>query len=325
MSKKVLILCLVCVLLVSVFASCTSASKDNKTMLDDMANWMSYISNEAYITKIAMPGSHDAISYGTNIASAKTQGEDLTAQLESGCRYFDLRFATNSAENNELYGVHAIVMTNVKAIDALTQCRDFIQNHPSEFLILDLSQFRSNDTNCIEKIKVMVKELFVDTNLAVLKNGENIDEYVASLKLKDVRGKVIITFGEKADENYLFRRNNDGVTLTEPCALRSDYIGEKHSQGGEVLANETMLYYLDNLSSDYKGFFVLQSQLTNGVLDSIEVKENAADEFIKARVSSFKENENYLSKVNIVMRDYISDISKNINIVELNISKGIVK
>lgn len=325
MSKKVLIICLVGVLLVSIFAACTSETNETKTMLDDMANWMSYISDDAYITKIAIPGSHDAISYGTTIVSAKTQGGDLTAQLKSGCRYFDLRFATNKSDNNELYGVHAVVMTNVKAIDALTQCKDFIVSHPSEFLILDLSQFRSKDTNCIEKIKVMVKELFVDTSLAVLKNGENIDEYVSALKLKDVRGKVIITFGEKADENYLFRRNNDAATVSETCALRSDYIGEKHSQGGEVLANETMPYYLDNLSDDYKGFFVLQSQLTNGALDSIENKENAADEYIKARVSSFKENESYLSKVNIVMRDYISDVSKDINIVELNISKGIVK
>ena len=56
-------------------------------------NWMSYISDDTYISDISIPGTHDSASYrrGGIYSLAHCQNLNLENQLKVGVRYFDIR------------------------------------------------------------------------------------------------------------------------------------------------------------------------------------------------------------------------------------------
>lgn len=56
--------------------------------------WMANLgaaADDVLITQFPLPGSHDAVSYGTINEKSKTQGKSILEQLQAGFRYFDLR------------------------------------------------------------------------------------------------------------------------------------------------------------------------------------------------------------------------------------------
>jgi hypothetical protein len=132
--------------------------EEEKTPGGDYSTWMSEtLTDEVRIVDVAMPGSHDSLSYGINFFSAVdenavsaplqqpllkglgvrqsiTQTLNVRQQLEAGVRYFDLR-VTRSEEDGQWYGVHNY--RSVLLADALTQFNNFLLTHPGEVVILD--------------------------------------------------------------------------------------------------------------------------------------------------------------------------------------------
>lgn len=60
------------------------------------SQWMSFLSDEAAIRNIVIPGSHDAGSV-TMPSAAETQNSYIRTQLLYGVRYFDIRVQKKSA------------------------------------------------------------------------------------------------------------------------------------------------------------------------------------------------------------------------------------
>ncbi|XP_068162051.1 PI-PLC X domain-containing protein 1-like isoform X2 [Antennarius striatus] len=119
---------------------------------------------------LSIPGSHDSMSYDLDINSsilepdrlkkfsriycarkivlkwAITQEENITKQLDSGVRYFDLRIARkpNDTDPTRLYFHHGLyTRTDVKTV--LSTINDWAEGHPKEILILALSHFKGFD------------------------------------------------------------------------------------------------------------------------------------------------------------------------------------
>ncbi|XP_070847126.1 PI-PLC X domain-containing protein 1-like isoform X1 [Chaetodon trifascialis] len=136
-------------------------------------DWMSQLPPELHsipLFHLAIPGSHDSMSYDLDINSsivepdrlkrlsriycvrkivrkwAVTQEDTITKQLDAGVRYFDLRIARKPDDANptRLYFYHGLyTRTDVETV--LKVINDWAVRHPREILILDLSNFKGFD------------------------------------------------------------------------------------------------------------------------------------------------------------------------------------
>lgn len=134
---------------------------------DELSNWMKAYDNRS-LRQITLPASHDSAmsnvkdfdmagscSVGANYANTRTQKFDIATQLRAGVRMFDVRPIYNHL-SGEIYSHHGDTkgdMGDTKgdmmlgcmghSFDhVLTSIRDFVRDHPSEVVILDLSHFK---------------------------------------------------------------------------------------------------------------------------------------------------------------------------------------
>ncbi|XP_052868522.1 PI-PLC X domain-containing protein 2 [Anopheles cruzii] len=132
---------------------------------DDLENWMGRLPAELKdvpIINLAIPGSHDTMSYGIKNQAAVapdadpavetlnkfipcvvrrwavTQRYTIVEQLKCGVRYFDLRICMKRPEN-KFYFVHGLFCEEI--MDPLEQLKDFLRTHPKEFVVLDCQHF----------------------------------------------------------------------------------------------------------------------------------------------------------------------------------------
>ncbi|XP_034564246.1 PI-PLC X domain-containing protein 1-like [Notolabrus celidotus] len=175
------------------------------------SDWMSQLPPELhniYLFKLAIPGSHDSMSYDLDINSsiieperlkilskiycarkivrrwAATQEENITKQLDAGVRYFDMRIARKPNDTNptRLFFYHGLyTRTDVETV--LKGIKDWAERHPKEILILALSHFKETDErlhiHLINFIKTLFRtKLFLRTEIPTLKRcwdkGRNI-------------------------------------------------------------------------------------------------------------------------------------------------------
>ncbi|XP_028423450.1 PI-PLC X domain-containing protein 1-like [Perca flavescens] len=151
------------------------------------SDWMSQLAPELHDTplyKLAIPGSHDSMSYDLDINSAiiepdrlkqfspllyirelvrtaaTTQDVTITQQLDAGVRYFDLRIAhkTNDPEPNKFYFYHGLcTRTDVETV--LRDINDWAEKHPKEILILALSHFKDFNNNIEELHQTLIESI----------------------------------------------------------------------------------------------------------------------------------------------------------------------
>ncbi|XP_034414803.1 PI-PLC X domain-containing protein 1-like [Cyclopterus lumpus] len=149
-----------------------SAKKDKRKVASH-CDWMSQLPPKLHnipLYDLAIPGSHDSMSYDLDINSsiiepdrlqrlskiycvrkivrkwAITQEETITKQLDAGVRYFDLRIARKARDHDptRLYFCHGLY-THTDVETVLKVIRDWAERHPKEILILALSHFKGFD------------------------------------------------------------------------------------------------------------------------------------------------------------------------------------
>ncbi|XP_070708324.1 PI-PLC X domain-containing protein 1-like isoform X2 [Pempheris klunzingeri] len=152
-------------------------------------DWMSKQPPELHnipLFNLAIPGSHDSMSYDLDINSsiiepdrlkpfsniycvrkivrkwAITQEENVTKQLDAGVRYLDLRIARKPNDTNptRLYFYHGLyTQTDVETV--LKDINEWAEKHPKEILILALSHFKGFDDATIHNHLInFIKTLF---------------------------------------------------------------------------------------------------------------------------------------------------------------------
>lgn len=292
-------------------------------------SWLSYIDDETAVNKIAILGSHDSGTSQMKHAIYKnmtiTQDYTIAEQLKVGCRYFDIR--VNKKKNGDLNIFHGPDTTGCSFESVAKDIVEFIKNNPSEFLILDFQHFNNqSQADVITALK--------DTGILEYAYHNNTPfsdtDLISRLKLKHIRGKVLITWGSNEansnDYQYLFRRNNDSCTL--PNTVLDSYYNEKENKkASEDFIKEAIPKYMQHIHENPKVFTVLQGQLTLptliGNLKKLEGKHNAN---MSSFIRSIEEDKTYINDINIIMRDFIgSDLEKTNSVLHLNIAKGFVK
>ena len=324
-------LVVVCVLVACVavvagsMAGVATRAIDNETADEFLSGWMSYISDDALLSSVVIPGSHDS-GTAQMMWAARTQDKSIKEQMACGARYFDIR---PQLKNGKLVVFHGPI-TGEDVEPIIQDVKAFLTGNPSETLILDFQHFMS-DESAMEKTDA----LLCDKLAGLMVSNETMQsdlEFVKSLTLGDVRGKAIVFWGNVfkktsncdyiQGKNYLFQRNGDGNTR-RGSSLQSFYDGSLNRKSSKKYLSDAIPKYVDMYKNSDGGLFVMQMQLTDPIaIIGPKFYEGTHIGNAEGFISSLSEKE-YFDKVNIIMRDFVG-ANKCKRIIALNKSKGTV-
>lgn len=83
------------------------------------SSWMGDIPDDARVTELSIPGTHDTCSVDGLLGFGKTQNLDLVDQLNAGIRFLDIRL---SHYRDNLYVHHDVVHMGKSYADVLDIC-----------------------------------------------------------------------------------------------------------------------------------------------------------------------------------------------------------
>ncbi|XP_054459209.1 PI-PLC X domain-containing protein 1 [Anoplopoma fimbria] len=154
-------------------------------------DWMSGLPEPLWdvpLTDLAIPGSHDAMSYCLDINSpllpsesdtfrlldrlfycftrpaifkwATTQDKSIEEQLSMGIRFFDLRVAHKPRDpSSDLYFTH-VIYTHLTVLETLSSVAVWLKSHPKEVVILACSHFEGIDDKLHQLFIFSLKKMF---------------------------------------------------------------------------------------------------------------------------------------------------------------------
>lgn len=317
---KIFLLCVAVLLLtVDVFVVIANVNNDTSAPTESLSQWMSYVRDESLLKRVVIPGAHDAGTAGISYL-AQTQDRTTEQLLACGTRYFDLRV---SAAETELKIYHG-PFRGMTLASVLNAFKTFLQQHPSETLILDFQHFENNAERATLQEFCAV---FDDSTLLVKNNSTESDvNFVDNLTLGECRGKALVVWGRDVSEisaDFVFQRNNDGGDR-ENSVLHSYYQGSLNKKSSSYYVENALPHYLDLYKAQNSGLFVLQGQLTDGLfVFGPHFRESTHTKNMNAYVLAL-ENSVDLQFVNVIMRDFVSP-AKNCLALRLNKTKGFVK
>lgn len=178
---------------------------------DNMKSWMKNIPDDARITGISMPGTHDSACRYTDFSFiSQTQRLTVSEQLSAGVRYFDFRFKFSEGR---FLSCHSITFCRknrgfwneiITAEDIVGDCIAFLEKNPSETILFQLKEEASHTGEAFfsqfyEKFIANQPEKWYLTN-SVPSMGE-------------VRGRIVLLRAVSADKES-FTDENSGIDFT---------------------------------------------------------------------------------------------------------------
>ncbi len=158
---------------------------------EDVANWMSYLPDAVSLGSLSIPGTHDSGARHEPVSgTAKTQSLSIPEQLQAGVRFLDIR----CRHYQDAFVIHhGSVYQHLNFDDVLNACRQFLQQHPDETIIMSVKEEYNAEGNTMsfpEEFNAYVQQ---DAELWHLAPGIP--------TLGDARGKIILfrRFGASED------------------------------------------------------------------------------------------------------------------------------
>ncbi len=187
--------------------------------------WMSEINDDTPVTKLSIPGSHDACCYhGAVMDWVQTQVADISTQLHLGIRYFDLRgYADGKAAK---YGINVGAFTNFDGERDCQVCHDafrqpetfkgffgtiidFLKTHDKETVLVQVK--KDNGDKNLEDI---VANIISDLGKENFYDGKDIP------LLKNARKKIILVSREGSKWGFDIHEWKDEAA---DYAIQDDY------------------------------------------------------------------------------------------------------
>lgn len=294
---------------------------DKTDTCEFLGEWMRYIDDDALLTNIVIPGSHDAGTKGM-MWMAETQDKSVADQLDAGTRYLDLRVKLKKGE----LVINHTVINGQKLSIVLKQINTFLFHHPTETVLIDFQKFAGDD-ECPSKVMEMALDILGSKIICNEKNMSDLD-FVSSLTLKEARGKCLLFWGKEdvyldpSLQKFVFVRDKD----CEPrfnSVLHSYYTRANNTRVSKAYIKKSMPEYIEMFKRENSGFFVLQAQLTDPIfIVGPRVMESTHDKNVSEYIKAMKDSAD-LQYINIIMRDFVG-ARKNSEIIALNLAKGLV-
>ncbi|OTF82733.1 Variant-surface-glycoprotein phospholipase C-like protein [Euroglyphus maynei] len=325
---------------------------ENKTSYPFNADWMRKLSDKQKrepITRLIIPGSHDSGAYklytelgiaidrpGLNtflinqfsfftfpIISrySQTQNQNVFEQLKSGVRYLDLRIGLNPLDG-EFYITHNFYGPSLLII--LFQIKYFIENYPSEAIIIDIQHVYNVDSDCkFNRLVDIFRTIFSDQMFLHSKTGETTRMPSLNEMINNRRPIMIIYRG-------VYHSNDELPEFFWPKATI-------YSPWPDTRCPSLLEKFIDKLIStttiDPDRLFVMQTVLTPNnrfvVRNFWSSLRRLSEPIGKIIMNLFKfDDYEKMNNINIVMYDYIDRRTNDkflINeIIAANFNKSIV-
>lgn len=281
-------------------------------------NWMSYLKDDAKITRIAMPGSHNAATLGM-FKMAECQSGSLYEQYACGVRYFDIRIKAD--KKGRLFAAHGIAkgMPAHKVFEDLKKIID----ETNEFLVIGIKTYMDQSIG-------PVKLSYIGNAAAV---SNLIREYLSPEKfaLTEFDSIKDLTLGDirKSGKKYIIINSKKEYDFSCDCPLPDPWDSKVYGYKPEKFA-KAILSYLRDIETD--GFLWFQTQMTpnpgteNGWLKWPDKLDRMIRPLFAQIIDDIAADPVMLDRVNIVAGDFMSqDTVKAKKILTLNLLKNAVK
>lgn len=285
----------------------------------DHSNWMSAICDEAPITKIAIPASHNSCTKGMGFLACCQDGS-LYEQFKYGVRQFGVLY--QGMKNGKLRLAHGIILGEPLET-ALADIRKIIDECPGEFLIIDLRKYSDDKYGPFqfkheaypEKVDELIEKYLEPEKYALTEFDD-----IRKVTLGDIRatGKRYIII----DNCHMFKAGAD-------CEFCSPWDSQIFGYKAPKFAKESLQWF-DKV--ELKGFFDYQAHMTPGPGTEVGIKKWARGlnkeirPYFAGMIKTIEDNPKYLDMVNMVSSDFMTeDHMKSNAILNLNLLKGYVK
>ena len=282
------------------------------------SNWMSYIRDDAKITKIAMPGSHNAATMGM-IKLAKCQNGSLYEQAMHGVRMFDLRF--KATKNGELIVAHGL-MNGMPAEQVFENLQRLFEI-TNEFFVIGIRTYMNQGFG---PIKLHYKSNNSETSrlirkyLSPEKYALTDTETIGSLTMGDIR---------RSGKKYILINRDKEYDFTCDAPMPDPWSATVYGYKPEKFIKEIQKYLHEPM---VEGFHWFQTQQTpnlnteNGWTKWPDDLDEPVRELFPQLISDIAADPYMLEKVNIIAGDFMSRDNFKANLIlRLNLLKGVVK
>lgn len=282
------------------------------------SKWMSYIKDDVKITKLVIPGAHNAGSYGMN-GMACCQDDNLYVQFRYGMRQFCLRLDTD--KKGRICVSHGITKGDLFE-NALKDIKKAMDENDSEIFLLDVREYYPQKFGPItlryhadpEKVNALLEKYLEPAKYAYCDF-----DHIKDVTIGDIRksGKRYILINE--DETYKFSKNCDQILPWDK--IRNGMKAENYAK--------VALKFFDEEQTE--GLYWFQTQQTPNLGTEIKLTkprqlDNDMKKYFVPLMKQIAENPFYLESANIIAGDFMTDgYTKSESILELNIPKGNVK
>lgn len=278
--------------------------------------WMSYIKDDAKITKIAMPGTHNSGTKGMH-RFARCQNGTLFEQFQHGVRYFDIRLRADKKGVRIAHGI----LKGMPAREAFASFKKILDSS-DEFLIISIQTYMNQK---VGPFKLSYNGNTDETDALISEYLE--PEKYALTDFDDIRN---VTMGDirKSGKKYIIINEKEEYKYSVKGPMLGPWDPNIFGMKPEKFVTEN-LKFLKNLESE--GFFWFQTQQTPNPGTEVGMTwpddlEKMSKPLFPSMMKQVADDPGMLEKVNIVAGDFMTaDLMKAKIILNLNLLKGIVK
>lgn len=174
----------------------------------DLDRWMDKIDDKVPLGALSVPGTHNAPTYHNAPPSVRCQAVPPMEQLKNGVRFFDIRVQVPEpfdGKSDRLVLVHSVFpisLTGNKYFrDLYNDCRKFLDEHPSETLIMSLKR-EGTGKGTDEQLSRVLKDHYTNPNQWWTRPRVP--------RLGEARGKIVLVRRFNIDEPLKHEWENTG-------------------------------------------------------------------------------------------------------------------
>lgn len=200
-----IILLAACVFVIPVF------EHGDITPVAGSSDWMNGLDDSLPLNEITLPGSHDCATQYVQLAFfSKCQSSTILEQLEMGYRYLDIRLGIDGEKMPLMHGFtyckSALFGDKLCVDDVLSQCYQFLENHPTETVIFAVKQEHGDES--VNEFETMLNN-YISAHSEMWYFGDN------PPTLGEARGKLV-----------LLRRYDDAAQLGTISGLDIEWVNQ---------------------------------------------------------------------------------------------------
>lgn len=204
-----IILLAACIFVVPVF------EHGDRTHVSGSADWMRNLDDSLPLNEITLPGSHDCATQYVQLAFfSKCQSSTILEQLEMGYRYLDIRLGIDGDKMPLMHGFTycktSLFGDKLYVDDVLSQCYQFLSEHPTETVIFAVKKEHGNES--ISEFETMLNDC-ISKHIEMWYFGDKLPS------LSEARGKLV-----------LLRRYDDAAQLGAVSGLAIEWVNQPGSE-----------------------------------------------------------------------------------------------